>query len=606
MRRFRGPYPKARISAQQKTVEKYAFRRVTKVILFADMVGSTHLMEFDEEDIVRRWIEYMRALELAVMPRFQGRLVKRYGDGFLAEFDRADAAVRAAFKCMSVLKRLNKARPMRNRIELRIGLHAGDVISGADMDLYGHAVNVAARIMSLAGAGEIVSSIDIRDAAIGTVNAEFEDIGDCFLKNISRPVRAFRLARPGTFAQLTPLLRPEDLLPTLAVIPFTPGPGPVDQVTPGEVLAEEFIGALSKSDALNVTSRLSTTMFRDGHASLRVIGEALAADFVLSGTYQSNGARLKLDIELARVRDDAIVWTGRLDEEAALLFQQCGVIDQVAWQIQSALVDSEIRRARSHRAPTLENYALLLAAVKLMHRPSQHDFNLAGDLLSTLMERVSVQPLITAWMAKWHVLRVQQGWTDSPLREGSLALQQTRYALDLEPTNVHALVAEGFVLTNLLHRLDEARLRYDAAIEQNPSDPLASLLRGTLFAFTGDGARATRDTERALHLTPLDPHRYFFESLAASACIAAEDYERALALAAQSLRSNRGHTSTLRVKAVAELRLGRGDAARETARELLDRQPDLTVSGWLKGAASAEFEVGREFARSLAAAGVPA
>jgi tetratricopeptide (TPR) repeat protein len=246
-----------------------------------------------------------------------------------------------------------------------------------------------------------------------------------------------------------------------------------------------------------------------------------------------------------------------------------------------------------------------MAAIGLMHRPSRRDFGLADQLLQTLIGRTSDSPAVSAIMARWHVLKVQQGWSDDPRREGQEALRLTQRALDSDPTNVSALVSEGFVLTNLMHRLEEAQERYEVALDISPSDALGRLLRGTLFAFRGEGAKAVRDTERALHLAPRDPHRYFFESLAASACIAAEDYERALALARQSLRSNRGHTSTLRVKAVAEYRLGEGDAARATVRELLRQQPDLTVSGWLRTAPSANFEIGREFARTLEEAGVP-
>jgi tetratricopeptide (TPR) repeat protein len=112
-------------------------------------------------------------------------------------------------------------------------------------------------------------------------------------------------------------------------------------------------------------------------------------------------------------------------------------------------------------------------------------------------------------------------------------------------------------------------------------------------------------TQHALQLTPLDPQRYFYDSLAGSACIAARKFDRALEYAQRSLRANRMHTSTLRVKAVAEWQLGLHDQARETARQLMTLEPSLTVRGWLERAPSAQFKVGQEFAEVLRQVGVP-
>src|SRR5262249_13589044 len=124
-------------------------------------------------------------------------------------------------------------------------------------------------------------------------------------------------------------------------------------------------------------------------------------------------------------------------------------------------------------------------------------------------------------------------------------------------------------------------------------------------AFMDEGEQAVEDTQRALRLTPLDPHRFLYDSLAASACIAARQYDNALEHARRSLRANRKHTSTLRVMAVAQWRLGRHEEGVGTARELLRLEPNLTVSRWLAGAASAPYPVGQEFARTLREVGIP-
>jgi adenylate cyclase len=134
---------------------------------------------------------------------------------------------------------------------------------------------------------------------------------------------------------------------------------------------------------------------------------------------------------------------------------------------------------------------------------------------------------------------------------------------------------------------------------------LAWLLKGVLHAFQGQGDEAVDYTQRALKLTPLDPHRYFYDSLAASAYIAAGKYDKALELAKRSLRVNRKHTSTLRVMTVAQWRLGLHEPARQTAQELMRLDPALTVSRWLEHTPSGPYRVGQEFAATLRAAGIP-
>lgn len=580
--------------------------RISKTVLFLDVIGSVRLIEADEEGTVKRWLEFTHHLKNTVLPSHKGRLVKRLGDGLIIEFDDPVEAVFGAFAAISCLDEFNRGLPDQLHLSVRVGIHIGSFLSGADRDLYGREVNIAARIMDLASADEIVATIDVRDAIAGKMDIDIVDIGDCYLRNVTDPVRVFRLTKPGILPRIRPILNPDDLMPTVAVIPFGTSQTPqIDQAL-GDILAEEMIVALSRSPDINVTSRLSTSVFRERRAPLSEVGQALHADFVLSGTYHGDLKQVVLDLELAEVGSNKVVWAHRANESITALLQEREAIDGLASAVLRAIVNAEIRRARSAPIPTLRTYSLLMAAVALMNRPSQRDFHLAAQLLRTLMDRTSeISPTVMATMARWHVLRVQQGWSPSPMDDATDALRLTRSALDIDPANVLALVSEGFVLTNLAHRLDDAMDRYMEALSYNPNDATGRLLRGTLYAFRGEGARATRDTERALHLAPLDPHRYFFESLAASACIASGDNERALQLADQSLRSNRGHTSTLRVKAVAELRLERYEDARETVRKLMRLQPNLTISSWLKTSPSADFEVGRAFARSLHEAGVP-
>ena len=467
-------------------------------------------------------------------------------------------------------------------------------------------VNVrVANLVSLAQAAEIVVSIDVRDECYGELDFEFEDLGHQTIPNGKNAVRAFRIGTANTALRILPNITAEDVLPTIAIIPLVPRIEAPDTSVIGEIIADDLILAISQSADINVISRLSTTLFRTKTVNLDKMGTVLGTDFVLSGTFITQGPQVAMMLEFSEVSTNKVLWSERVEVDIATLLSGVGAIDDVVSKIRKAIALNEVKRARSNPISTLRNYTLLIGAVGLMHRLGLTDFELAGDMLKALIERSPNQPAALSWMARWHVLRVQQGWSDEPQKEAQLALACSTKALDIDPENALALTSEGFVLTNLLHKLDEAEDRYDAALESNPNDANGRLLRGTLFAFQGMGKEAKRDSERALHLAPLDPHRFFFLALAASANIAAEDYERAIVLAKASLRMNRTHTSTLRVKAVAQMRLGDEEAARETTRELMRLQPNLSVSAWLKNSPSASFEVGRQFAKTLRETGVP-
>ena len=146
-------------------------------------------------------------------------------------------------------------------------------------------------------------------------------------------------------------------------------------------------------------------------------------------------------------------------------------------------------------------------------------------------------------------------------------------------------------------RLDVAKECYEQAIATNPNNPLAWLQKGTLHAFKGEGQQAVDHVERALKLSPLDPHRYYFDSLAASAYIAAHEYDRASSIAERSLTRESPTYVDFAGDDGRPMALGLHDDARETARELTTLEPSLTVSRWLKRSPPASYPVGRDFAR---------
>ncbi|MBR1125436.1 hypothetical protein JQ628_28220 [Bradyrhizobium lablabi] len=579
---------------------------VTRTLLFADVVESVRLMEENETGVVQRWRKFIGVVEKEVLPSHRGRLVKSLGDGLLLEFPVVPPAVKAAFALQRVGQTINDGVMPSQHIMLRMGMHSGHLIVD-EHDVYGSGVNLAARLTGLAGPGEIVVSADVRDQLTPVLDADIEDLGGCYLKHVQGPVRAYRVGPPGPRPVIEPgTMAMPQLRPTIAVIPFVERAERPDHHVVGEVLADEVIAALSRSSELNVISRLSTTVFRGREVSVAEVSRYLTANYVLSGAYRTVGSKLRLNVELATAEPGTVVWSDTIEGNAeAIVSGTDGIVDDIVTAVSMAIMSRELQRAQTHPLPTLESYTLLMGAIALMHRLSRKDFDRSREMLIALTERLPRQAVPWAWLAKWHVLRVQQGWMNDPLVDAQFALDFCRRALSADPQCALALVMSGFVHTNLLKQLDTAEEQYDLALRINPNDGLAWLLKGTLHAFKGEGAIAVAHTERSLKLSPLDPHRYFYDSLAATAALSAGQYQRAIDLATASLRANRTHTSTFRALAISQWQLGLHDDARRTVSELLRLEPSLTVTRYRKHHPSGGYETGKIWSSALEGAGVP-
>ena len=533
-----------------------------------------------------------------------GRVVWQHDDGLLLDFSEPRHAVRAAFAIQRACSDAGTVPSLRRPTLPRMGLQMGAVPDDRT-ELHGGGASVATRLTEVAGPGGIVVSSTVRDRLTSVLDADIEDLGECYLRAMNQPVRVYRLEPPGTRPALEPGGAIDELRPTIAVIPFTErgtGHEPL-----GEILAEEVIVALSRSAELNVVSRLSTTAFRDRVASLDEVGTYLKANYVLSGAYRVAHGSIVLAAELAETQTGRVAWAGDLKGSVAGIVEgKDELVDRVVAEASGAVIARELERTRSQSLQSLETCTLLVGAIALMHRLSPGDFHRARDMLQTVVQRVPRHPVPLAWLAKWHVLRVWQSWSDDPAADARIALDCGKRALDNDSHCSLALAIDGFAHTNLLKALDIGQQRYDLALQVNPNDALAWLLSGTLHAFKGEGKQAVKAARHALRLSPLDLHHYFYDALAASAELSACRFERAIELARRSLRANRMHASTYRVLAIAQWQLGRRDDAHATVGELMKIEPMLTVSNWLERTPSSAYPIGRLCADALRNAGVPA
>ncbi|MEM9870478.1 MAG: winged helix-turn-helix domain-containing protein [Pseudomonadota bacterium] len=403
---------------------------------------------------------------------------------------------------------------------------------------------------------------------------------------------------------ITPQLDPRDVLPTLAVLPFRAQADSAHGSMMSMFLGDEIARAISRSEDMNVISRLST-LDLSHRGGARDAGRLLNADFILSGSVLEMGQTVILMVEFAEADSQLVLWSDRMALPAETWLTQGESIDEIVTHIRRAIMVNEVRRARSAPLSDLKLFSVLHGAVGLMHRFSFEDFERAQKYLDYVISHAPNHPTPLAWLARWHVLRTVQGWTESAQQEAQTALDLTGRALDMDPDHTLALVCEGQVLAHLEHRLDEAQSRYNAALSLNPNDARGLGLRGMFQAIQDRGDEGKRDTERALHLSPLHPHRFFFLAQAAAANIAAKDYSRAVTLAKESLRLNRTHVSTLRTLTIAQVGADQVEDAQKTAIELLRLHPSMRVSNWLRNSPSSGYELGQSAAEKLRRVGIP-
>ena len=466
--------------------------------------------------------------------------------------------------------------------------------------------DVAARLVVLSAPGNLLVSNEVRDTLIDGLDAHIEDLGEHDIGVAGDPVRAYRAGPPETapgYDGVGVYLR---IHPAVAVIPFSVSSPEPEQRIIGQLLAHEIITSLSQVKEFTVISRMSTRAFCGRSARLSDIGAWLGADYAVWGDCQVRGERLSVQFEVANIGSEAVIWAGtHVIPVSAVEKGYAEVVDHIVAETNAAVLGHELARTQSRPLDTLENYSLLMAAINLVHRTAPSSFAHARELLDLLIKRLPHHPLPHAWMAQWHVMKVNQGWADDVAAEARLALEFASRASDGDPNCSIAIAMDGWVHTHLLKRFDIAAERLERAVELNSNDSMAWLLKGAMHSFLGQGEEAIQAVERALRLSPLDPRRSYYECLAAAAYCSANSFERAIELGRRSLRVNRLHSSTLRSLTCSLALSGRMHDARQMAAELMKLEPKLTVRGYLSRHPAASFWTGKTWAEALRRAGVP-
>jgi len=474
-------------------------------ILAADVAGYSRLIGADEEGTGR-----IRALRAELIdPKIaahNGRLVKTTGDGLLVEFASVVDALRCATEVQAGMAERNATTPADKRIEFRIGLHQGDIVV-EDGDIFGDGVNVAARLEGLAEPGRICVSARVQEDAVGKLDLTFDDMGDQALRNISRPVRAYRVVmerRADAAKEPAPLPLPDK--PSIAALPFQNMSGDPEQDYFADGMVEEIITALSRIRWLFVIARNSTFTYKGQAVDVKQVGRELGVRYVLEGSVQRSGQQVRVNAQLIDAESDAHLWAERFDGATSdLLALQSEITSRIATALNLALVGAEA--ARPTERPDALDYVLRGRAAYWNAPRGLHRYAEAIDLLerALLLDPHSVEA--QSYLAS--ALTVRGGSTyaaDIERAEGLI-----KQALATSPLDPMAHYARAQLL-RAQRRWSEAILEYEVAIASNRNWATAYANIGDCKLWIGSLEETIPLEQQAIRLSPRDPNiGYWYE-----------------------------------------------------------------------------------------------
>ena len=323
--------------------------RRLSAILAADMAGYSRLMHNDEETTHAKLTALLADGVAPAIAEHGGRIVKNTGDGFLAEFPSAVQAVRAAIQFQSRIKELAIDEVEDRRIAFRVGVNIGDVIVEAH-DIFGDGVNIAARLESIAEPGGICISFSAYDQVRGKVGVEFIDLGEQNLKNIARPVRAYAVAWDG----LGPATKSGSTAPgprspprlSMVVLPFANIGADPEQDYFVDGVTESLTTDLSRISSAFVIGQHTAFTLKGKAVDLKQVGRELNVRYVLEGSVQRGGNRLRVNVQLIDAETGNHLWAERFEKPVADLFDmQDEIVSRLANTLDAQLIEVEARRA---------------------------------------------------------------------------------------------------------------------------------------------------------------------------------------------------------------------------------------------------------------------
>jgi len=599
------------------------FKRKLSAILSADVEGYSLLMRDDEEATIRTLTTHRNAM-INHIQQYRGRVVDSPGDNLLAEFTSVVDGVNCAVEIQRDLAERNAELPENRRMQFRIGINLGDVIEEG-VRIYGDGVNIAARMESLASAGEICISGTVYDAIENKIGLEYEYLGEQKVKNIEKPIRAYRvLSFPGAAAHRVvkakkavggawrnaiiailfvlvvgasavvwhfhfrpPPIEPASVekmayplpdRPSIAVLPFDNMSGDPEQEFFSDGITEEIITALSKIPDLFVIARNSTFTYKGKPVKVREVAEEFGVQYVLEGSVRKSEDRVRITAQLIDALTGRHLWAERYDRDQKELF---ALQDEITLKIISAL-DVKLRqgdqaRVLSTKAPNLDVYLKVLQASALFRKGTKESFTRYVQLAQEIIDMAPEYAGGYRTLAWYHWTLAMQGLKPRESFNKAFKLVQKAVSLDEYNWSDHALLGRFYFV---MRKYEKAVAEGKRCIELAPNAADAHANFGDILRTAGKPDVAITHYKQAIRLNPFPPYWYFTQL--GGAYIQKGQYEEALLAAKKSLQVAPDNYWSYFVLAISYSFLDREEEARAAAKKLLELNPDFSAERALK------------------------
>jgi adenylate cyclase len=540
-------------------------------ILAADVAGYSRLIGADEERTLARLKALRRELIDPKIAEHKGRIVKTTGDGMLVEFASVVDALRCAVEVLQGMAERNAGVSPANRIELRVGIHQGDIVV-EDGDIFGDGVNIAARLEGIAEPGGICVSGRVQEDTAGRLDLAFEDLGEPELKNIARPIHVYRvlLGPPasgrhagGTPAvQAAPLPLPDK--PSVAVLPFANMSSDPEQEFLADGIAEDVITALSRYPSLFVIARNSCFTYKGRAVEVRQVGHELGVRYVLEGSLRKSGNRIRVTAQLVEAGTGNHVWAERYDRDLADIFAvQDEITQAVTIAIAPAIAEAEQQRAMRRPPENLDAWAAYQRGLWHVSKANSDDIALAHI---SFQQAVDLDPTFAggyrglAW-TELLAANVFFGTRDlADARTSSEALARRAVALDSTDAE-----ARSFLSAALLRRGDHlgAKAEAERALIICPNLASAHGELGAALIFFGRPTEGLDFLQTSIRLNPRELNMATRLNHVAVGNYFSSEYEAAIDAAKQVIRAYPAFHVAYRWLTAALGQLGRAEEAKD-------------------------------------------